>query len=834
MDAPLPCPVFEGSEKRIEIDFNLDTSDVAQQGLRKLTREQLDSFLDLAACTIVSERSNAHFDAYVLSESSLFVYPRKCVLKTCGTTKLLAAVPRILELAAKQGQEPLRVKYSRASYLFPDQQPSDHKFFCDEAAFLDTQFGHMGLQGGRAHILGDPLKGLQWHVYTAGADVPPHRATQTLEVCMTGLCPVKASQFFRGDHFVNEEETTRVTGIRGLVPYADLDAVMFEPCGYSLNGLEGPGFLTIHVTPEEACSYASVELCGFNVGIYSPAEVVDRIAAIFEPKSMSVFVSTDAEVCVETWDSELFVPPRFAEISDRSKVSLHIGGHLSVITSQNTRSRKTSSSGGNSPRGPLQHSFSFASSLASINSYEQVAAPSSCDICERGNASLSDSPPSTPDLEDKGGLVRSLTGMAGGSLELAAVLASHGAVITKDHSMASVRAQASALISALDPDSLDFFYLYDLGIVTRLHSAWSKALPRVHPHYAVKCNSDPGLIATLAALGAGFDCASRSELDLVLGLGVSADRIVYANCCKLPREMRYAAKRGVEVSVVDGRSELEKTKSMTPNASLLLRIRADDPNARCQLGNKYGCEEEDVDGLLAYAVELGLRIVGVSFHVGSGAECPDAFDQAITQAREVFDKGEALGFSMGILDIGGGMMSVLHDDGSVTFKGDVSAAINSALDRHFPPSSGISIIAEPGRFFAESTATMACSVFGYRERKASAGASAGWDYYITDGLYGSFNSILYDHAHPTCEPLRSPLLPPMPEEAPRDTWLASTVFGPTCDGLDTVLKDTCQLPVLRNGDWLLFPNMGAYTIAGATNFNGINVTHIPTFYVYSA
>lgn len=114
-------PTFEGSEKRVEIDFALSPA-APSCGLRSLTRAQLDELMTLAHCTIVSNRSNEEFDAYVLSESSLFVYPTKWVLKTCGTTRLLNSVPRLLELAVAAGLEPIRCKYTRASFLFPEMQ----------------------------------------------------------------------------------------------------------------------------------------------------------------------------------------------------------------------------------------------------------------------------------------------------------------------------------------------------------------------------------------------------------------------------------------------------------------------------------------------------------------------------------------------------------------------------------------------------------------------------------------------------------------------------------------------------------------------------------------
>ena len=116
--ATWPTPVFEGSEKRLEIDF----SRTIGSGLRSLSRAQLDQLMEQAGCCIVSDRHNDQFDAYVLSESSLFVFPTKLVLKTCGTTKILCAIPLLLEYATSLGCNPQRCKYSRASFLYPHYQ----------------------------------------------------------------------------------------------------------------------------------------------------------------------------------------------------------------------------------------------------------------------------------------------------------------------------------------------------------------------------------------------------------------------------------------------------------------------------------------------------------------------------------------------------------------------------------------------------------------------------------------------------------------------------------------------------------------------------------------
>ena len=139
--AIFPTPVFEGSEKRIEVDFCLGPN-TSSAGLRALPRSALDALMEQAACCIVSARHNTHFDAYVLSESSFFVYPDKAVLKTCGTTKLLAAVAPLLELAAGLGMTPRRVKFSRASFLFPEQQVSSSSF---HGHALCIKPGHLAL-----------------------------------------------------------------------------------------------------------------------------------------------------------------------------------------------------------------------------------------------------------------------------------------------------------------------------------------------------------------------------------------------------------------------------------------------------------------------------------------------------------------------------------------------------------------------------------------------------------------------------------------------------------------------------------------------------------------
>ncbi|KAJ6736455.1 ORNITHINE DECARBOXYLASE-LIKE [Salix viminalis] len=359
------------------------------------------------------------------------------------------------------------------------------------------------------------------------------------------------------------------------------------------------------------------------------------------------------------------------------------------------------------------------------------------------------------------------------------------------------------------------FYVLDLGEVTALMDKWTLTLPMVRPFYAVKCNPDPALLGSLAALGSNFDCASRAEIESVLSLGVSPDRIIYANPCKQESHIKYAASVGVNLTTFDAKEELDKIRKWHSKCALLIRIKGpDDSGARCPLGAKYGALPEEVTPLLQAAQAARLDVVGVSFHIGSGATHSRAYKGAIASAKSVFEAAGRLGMPrMKILNIGGGFTAGSQFDEAAT-------AIKSALQACFTSEPGLTVISEPGRFFAESAFTLATTIIGKRVRGDLR------EYWINDGIYGSMNCILYDHATITCTPLACNSNRANPTCKGLRTY-SSTVFGPTCDALDTVLTGH-QLPELQVNDWLVFPNMGAYTAAAGSRFNGFNTAAILT------
>ncbi|XP_022726073.1 S-adenosylmethionine decarboxylase proenzyme-like [Durio zibethinus] len=284
---------FEGYEKRLEISFFEPGifSDPEGKGLRSLSKAQLDEILGPAECTIVSSLSNKHVDSYVLSESSLFVYPYKIVIKTCGTTKLLLAIPPILKLAGSLSFAVKSVRYTRGSFIFPGAQPYPHRNFSEEVAILDSYFGNFGA-GSKAYVMGG-LDIQKWHVYSASAEsVTTSGPIYTVEMCLTGLDREMASVFYKYQS-VSAAVMTINSGIRKILPDSEICDFEFDPCGYSMNAIEGAAISTIHVTPEDGFSYASFEAVGYDPKDLNLKHLVERVLVCFKPKDFSVAVHVD-------------------------------------------------------------------------------------------------------------------------------------------------------------------------------------------------------------------------------------------------------------------------------------------------------------------------------------------------------------------------------------------------------------------------------------------------------------------------------------------------------------------------------------------------------------
>ncbi len=354
--------------------------------------------------------------------------------------------------------------------------------------------------------------------------------------------------------------------------------------------------------------------------------------------------------------------------------------------------------------------------------------------------------------------------------------------------------------------------LIDHAVIRDNYQRFRKALPRVDVYYAVKANPEPEIIRTLYKEGAGFDIASMEEYNLVddniLGTLDELDRfmeekIIYANPVKQIHSLKKIEMKNLQMTF-DNFFELDKIQTYCKKPRLVLRVAVPNEGSIVQLGTKFGASPEKAMDLLMYAKHVGFNVEGISFHVGSQCENPDNFVKAIEISKRVFDEALKMGFKLTTLDIGGGFPAP-YGKNSIEFE-DLAVIINEQLDKHFP-SDEINIIAEPGRFMVATAATSISQIIGksIREDKPF--------YYINDGVYGTFSGVIFDHIQYHFESFK------------KGPMKSSSVAGPTCDGLDIMVTDD-SLPDLNMGEFLYSRNVGAYTNASATYFNGFNPARI--------
>ncbi|CAO1307861.1 unnamed protein product [Diamesa tonsa] len=365
----------------------------------------------------------------------------------------------------------------------------------------------------------------------------------------------------------------------------------------------------------------------------------------------------------------------------------------------------------------------------------------------------------------------------------------------------------------------DAFFLLNIDDLVMKYIVWVDKLPRVKPFYAVKCNDNEIVLKTLAQLGTGFDCASKGELEMILKIGVEADRIIYANPTKQISHLQFAKEMKVKKMTCDSVEELYKIKSFYPEAKVVLRIRFDAKDALLSLGKKFGCDphNEALD-LLHLTQSLNLKVIGISFHIGSSCEDYESYEGALRVSRKIFDIAAKMGIHFRILDIGGG------------FPGDnfekineFSGIINNVLDEEFPEKEfpDLQIYSEPGRYFVESAFTLVSKIHSRKITKDSDGEIIDVMYYLNEGVYSNFLFV------PLGPEVVVPKLLPAKQS---NIKYKSTLWGPTCDSTDIICLDI-QLEKLEINDFIYFQSMGAYTIPLRTPFNGFEQTKV-RYYIH--
>lgn len=367
-----------------------------------------------------------------------------------------------------------------------------------------------------------------------------------------------------------------------------------------------------------------------------------------------------------------------------------------------------------------------------------------------------------------------------------------------------------SFVSATQQNAIGAFYTISYSRFMRQWAAWNAHMPNVTPYYAVKCNPEQKLLKWIQQRGGKFDCASAREMYLVYDVfnnnKSSKDSIIFANPCKTPNDIEVGKQLEIPWVVADSVEEFVKMNKASYKPDTILRVSVDDSSSVCPFNVKFGLAPEKVEEVALAAKSFNIPIVGLSFHVGSGCKSPFVFGSAVSTCKDLWSilQKRNLVNSFDVLDLGGGW--------SYKEKEFQEQAMSAQIALRYGPRPE-KIIAEPGRFFAAPTHNLYVQVIGKKPMTGVSGGG-GWRYTLDESIYGQFSCIPFDHAKPELYRIKkSP-----EEEFPRSKTKA-VFFGRTCDSLDWIAT-SIETEELEVGDWLFIPNMGAYTTATSTEFNG--------------
>lgn len=750
-------------------------------GLRSLTRSDIDSILNAAACNVLSVISNEHVDAYLLSESSLFVSDMHLMIKTCGATRLLHALPVILKLVhEKLPLQVTLVQFSRVSYFFPNEQTPPHNSFRSEVAFLDDHL----LTTGKVYET-PCANGSSWYLYFADMSdryselqqstqaiscstmniqaLWKSHSSQALEIYMFDLdpCVMRLFMYHERTHFVGIDKeidgTTARASIKTLLPdEAIVDAFNFDPCGYSMNAVMGDAYYSIHVSPEPEASYVSFETTKTEL----LPQLIASVVKLFQPGRFKVAVIESGEA---------------HERKESSQCDISWPLIRKLLRLQCFRQEQ------------LMRFAETTGSKATVASFYDWGRPHL--------GSMTSSPRLLYRPEDI-------------DFHLNKIADSYNATWISDGKFpVSLCAEQVLRINGENP-----CFLIDLGsIVTNLRKLSAILCGKsMYPRYAVRCNSDKAILTLLSYVNIDVEVVNGLELDLVQSIGVPRDRIVLAT--PVVTKCLLSAFEAVGTVAIFGQPSNDLLSALKEaDVCLEIRVSMTDLN---KLGTilsgvlnvtdkikSIGVELNDVRGVNGGSEEIQKRIAVIQSYI---REAPSHIQRGVTiHIGEVLDLEEL-------------------DD-----KCDPVGGLRGGLSE--PELGNISIGIDISRVVVSKSVSLLLSVIGKRDRTTASGECEHHNYYLNDGVYGALNSVIMDTSDRGRLVWPRALLRLRVKDVEhgrkfraaggdQNEMVQCTLFGPTCDAIDRIWDG--QLSTLEVGDAVLFEDVGAYSFASVSEFNG--------------
>ncbi len=338
--------------------------------------------------------------------------------------------------------------------------------------------------------------------------------------------------------------------------------------------------------------------------------------------------------------------------------------------------------------------------------------------------------------------------------------------------------------------------IMDTDIVKLKYKEFVDAMPDIQPHYAVKANPNPNLLATLHNLSSSFEVASLHEINLLDRLGFLTQDTHFSNPIKSEKSIGFAAKKGINWFTFDSAEELRKIKNIKPDAKLSLRIDVPNEGSDWPLSSKFGAKQHEVGTLIKLAKEVKADVCGLTFHVGSQCRNPENWAVAIKISQAIMTKMKDAGLKIEILNIGGGFPVELSTPvPSINQIGKVIASSLLVLPKN------IKVIAEPGRFLVAEAGCLIAQVINTARRD-----SGRW-VYLDVGMFGGLLEISQGLPYVMYAESSGDLVP----------W---TIAGPTCDAIDVLPRQQLLPENIKTGDFVHILNAGAYTSVYASHFNG--------------
>lgn len=353
------------------------------------------------------------------------------------------------------------------------------------------------------------------------------------------------------------------------------------------------------------------------------------------------------------------------------------------------------------------------------------------------------------------------------------------------------------------------FLLIDTSDIQSKYRSLKQHLPFLKIFYAVKCNPEVPILRTLSDIGCGFEISSVGEFERVKDI-VDSSHVIFSNTIKQKEDIKQTHQGGVTRFAFDSVSELKRLAKYAPGSDVFLRLAVSNYGSSIPLTKKFGALPDEALPLLDYAKKIGLKPIGLSFHVGSQAENLHVWDEAFEACASVIKDAKKAGHNLRVIDIGGGFP--VRYTTLIPSIEDIATVINKNIEMY--KLQKFEFWAEPGRYLVAESGIVGATVVSRVKR-----GNTTW-LYLDVGRFNCFTELFES------EDIRYPIITSRDISVVDVDHEQMVLTGPTCDSFDTIYTDALINKDVKEGDRLYFSSAGAYTHVYGSTFNDFAVPEV--------